>query len=195
MEYSSEKDLSYNTDASSSSEKEEILSSQKPKNIDVTTEDIISFISFNIKNKIIQNKKLFNNIPVDKTDLLYSEKIPLLSIKNYFIRIIKYSKIKNDTLISILIYLKRFIIKQKYIINLNNIYKLILGCTVLAIKYNESSIYKNKYYAEIGGLNVKELNVIEIYIFRKLDFNLYFLEYDYKNVIQKIKNEKSYGLL
>lgn len=198
-----ETSLSNNTAASSSTENEENLSnncsslspSPSPSLIEITTEDIISFISLNIKNKIIENKKKYNGLPINKNDLLYSNKIPLISIKNYFIRIMKYSKIRGCTLIATLIYIKRFIIKQKFIISLNNIYKLIIGCVVLAIKYNESSNYKNKFYAEIGGLDLKEFNLIEMDIFQRLDFDLYIFDCEYNNVIQKIINEKSFGLL
>lgn len=193
MEKSSEKDLSTTTETSSSPEKEEPNS--PTSQVEVTTEDIISFISFNIENLLNKNKKKFNFVQTNKTDFLYSEKIPLLKIKEYFIRIIKYSKIKNSTLIATLIYIKRFIIKQKFIINRNNIYKLILGCAVLSIKFNESSKYKNKFYSELGGLNVKEFNLVEFDIFRRLDFDLYILDYEYNNVLQKIINEKSYGAL
>lgn len=185
-----EKPLSNITTSGSSTENEKIIA-----NISITTEDIISFISLNIMNKLLENRKQTNEKPINKNDILYSNKIPLISIKNYFIRIVKYSKIHNDTLILIIIYIKRFIIKEKFIISFSNIYKLILGCSVLAIKYNESRIYKNSFYAEIGGFELKEFNLIEINLFRRLDFDLFIFDFEYNDVIKKIINEKLSGFL
>lgn len=156
----------------------------------VTTKDIVSFISDNIVNKIIQNQRRFPNLKRNINDILYSENIPRISIYQFFKRIIKYSRIEDSTLVAIVIYIKRFLRKQKYLINYNNIFNCILGLTVLAIKYNENMMFRNDYYAQIGGIDVKELNKIEYYLFEKIDFKLHVLESEYNEVIKKIFNEK-----
>ena len=51
-------------------------------------------------------------------------------------------------------------------------------------------MFRNDYYAQIGGIDVKELNKIEYYLFEKIDFKLHVLESEYNEVIKKIFNEK-----
>ena len=156
----------------------------------VTTDDIVSFISDNIVNKIIQNQRRYPNLKRKANDILYSENVPAMSIYHFFKRIIKYSRIEDSTLVAIIIYIKRFLHKQRYIINYNNIFNCILGLTVLAIKYNENVMFHNDYYAQIGGIDVKELNEIEYYLFEKIGFKLHILNDEYNEVIKKVFSEK-----
>ena len=164
--------------------------SQASSSVSVTNEDIIDFISENIINKINKNLKNFPNISRNPEDTLFSESVPNISISNFFKRILKYTTIEDSTLIAIVIYLKRFLKKSQLIICYNNIYNCILGLTVLAIKYNENVMFKNDYYAQIAGLDVKELTQYEYYLFRKLNYKLHILDSEYYDVVRKIFNEK-----
>lgn len=167
------------------------ISTSKPSSsISVSNKDIIDFISDNIVNKINKNLKKFPNASRNPKDILYSENVPKISISNFFKRIVKYTRIEDSTLIAIVIYLKRFLKKSKLMICHNNIYNCILGLTVLAIKYNENVMFKNDYYAQIGGLDVKDLDQYEYYLFRKLDYKLHIIDSEYYDVVQKIFKEK-----
>lgn len=149
------------------------------------TEDIISYISEYL-NKIIEknkNKKLDKQ--TRKNDVFYSKKIPNLTIKEYIIRIRKYSDIEDLTLICVFIYIKKFIEKNNYIILINNIYSILLAACTIAIKFHEDSNYKNSYIANIGGLDLKTMNKIEYYFYVLLRFDLNINEEDFK----KIENE------
>ena len=52
-------------------------------------------------------------------------------------------------------------------------HKLLFAAIVLAIKYNEDEIYRNDYYADIAGVDIKELNAMESELLFKLNFELY----------------------
>ena len=84
------------------------------------------------------------------------------------------------------IYIKRFINKENYIISFRNIFRLIMSCTILAIKFNENKIYKNTFYAKVGGFDVDDLNNLEYNIFSRLDFNLRVLDNEFYEIILKI---------
>ena len=107
-----------------------------------------------------------------------SKKIPNVSIQNYLDRLAKYSKIENNTLLLVLIYIDRICELNKIRLNYFNIHKLILGGLLIAIKYNEDDYFSNTFYSKVGGVTQK-----------LIDFNLYVSDelfiryYDYiKNV-------------
>ena len=80
------------------------------------------------------------------------------------------------------------------ILNPHNIHRIILGCLLLAIKYNEDIYFTNEHYAKIGGVPLEELNKLEFYSIEFLDFNLYVSEDIYQKYfiyITNYSNEKS----
>ena len=104
-------------------------------------------------------------------------------------RLAKYSKIENNTLLLILIYIDKVCDINKIRLNYFNIHKMILASMIIAIKYNEDDYFSNSFYAKVGGVSKSEIDVLEYEFLVLIDFNLYvsddlFLKYyDYiKNV-------------
>ncbi len=61
-----------------------------------------------------------------------------------------------------------------------------MSCIILAIKFNENKVYKNTFYAKVGGFDVDDLNNLEYDIFYRLDFNLRVLDSEFYEIILKI---------
>lgn len=60
----------------------------------------------------------------DKTRSIFdSKKIPKISISDYITRILKYSSIENNTLITALIYIDRLCDYNKLVLTVNNIHR------------------------------------------------------------------------
>ena len=152
----------------------------------LTDLQIISYISNDIVNILIENKEKLKTHIINENDPLYSNKIPKIKIEDYITRFFTYSKIEISTLILSYIYIKRFIKKENYIISFRNIFRLIMSCTILAIKFNENKVYKNTFYAKVGGFDVDDLNNLEYNIFSRLDFNLRVLDSEFYEIILKI---------
>ena len=155
----------------------------------LTNEQIISFISNDIVNILIENKENEKTDIINDNDPLYSNKIPKIKIEDYINRFFTYSKMEISTLLLTYIYIKRFIAKEKYIISFRNIFRLIMSCIILAIKFNENKVYKNTFYAKVGGFDVDDLNNLEYNIFSRLDFNLRVLDIEFYELIFKIYKE------
>ena len=102
-----------------------------------------------------------------------SKKIPNVSIQNYLDRLAKYSKIENNTLLLVLIYIDRICELNKIRLNYFNIHKLILGGLLIAIKYNEDDYFSNIFYSKVGGVSITELNHLEYEFLSLIDFDLY----------------------
>ena len=165
-----ENDLSFNSEDSNSSievDIEEINESefQKPiykiaRSISNILEKYIN-ISKNINMKKSKEFSLF--------EVFYNYEIPEISIYKYLQRIILYTNIEENTLVSSLIYIDRLCIKN-IPVNIYTIHKLLFSCILIALKVNEDCFYKNNYYSEISGISLKELNLLEYNLLVLLDF-------------------------
>ena len=109
----------------------------------------------------------------DKKDILFSKRIPDLSIEDFLIRVVTYSKIELSTLLSMYIYSMRLITRNEIVLRYSNVYKIILGACVLSVKFNEDSKFPFSYYAKIGGMTVSELSKVEFSIYTRLNFELF----------------------
>ena len=142
------------------SDKNIIINEESVENILnlLTTEQIISYISNDIVIILIENREKVKTNIIDEKDPLYSNKIPKIKIEEYITRFFTFSKIEISTLILAYIYIKRFIDKENYIISFRNIFRLIMSCIILAIKFNENKVYKNSFYAKVGGFDVDDIS-------------------------------------
>ena len=121
------------------------------------------------------NKKSnLNEINLKQSKMCFSSRsIPSISIYEYLKRIQNYSIIEKNTLILSLIYIDRLCKLGKVTLTYYNIHKIIFGAILIAIKYNEDNFFDNKFYSEIAGIKLNELNIIE-YTFMKLcDFKMF----------------------
>ena len=141
----------------------------KEDEIIIGTIDIISELFINIceENK---SKKTNKNFLLKSFTNMY---IPSISIKDYLLRLSKYSKINESTIILILIYIDRICNRNNFILTYYNIHKLILAAFVLAIKYNEDNYYSMIFYSKIGGVTLSELNNLEYEYLILINYNLF----------------------
>ena len=136
------------------------------------------------------------NIAINKRIKIFMlKKIPSISIKDYLLRLSKYSKISASTLIFILIYIDRLCQKYKFKINYFNIYKFILISMVIAIKFNEDEFYSSEFYAKLGGISKTEMNFMEYEFLSLINFNLFVREelfFKYHDLLIKDGNDNLY---
>ena len=115
-----------------------------------------------------------------------SDLVPKISLKNYLIRILKYSEIEINTLIGSVIYLD-YICNKNYIISKYNIHKLLFISILISAKFNEDIIYDNNTFSEISGLPINEVNRMENAFFKAMDYNLFISEEHfntYKDILE-----------
>ena len=139
---------------------------------EITKVNIIGLISDLLNNICEENKakkekrnsfiKHFTNI-----------NIPSISIRDYLMRLTKYSKINESTIIIILIYIDRICKINNVLLTFYNIHKLLLASFILAIKYNEEQYYSMLIYSKIGGVSLSELNKLEFEFIKLIGFNLF----------------------
>ena len=72
-----------------------------------------------------------------------------------------------------LIYIDRLCKLGNIVLTYYNIHRILFTAILLAIKYNEDEFFENNYYADIAGIKICELKVIEYNFFCICDFNLF----------------------
>jgi hypothetical protein len=161
--------LSLNSSISSSKKSNKIINDLKEENIPFRTIEIISDLFNNICE---ENKDKSQNIN-NKINPFLTINIPSMSIKDYLLRLAKFARINESTLIITLIYIDRICKINNFKLNFKNIYKLIISSMIVAIKYNEDYFYSTEVYAKLGGLTVKELKYLEFQFLVLIKFCLF----------------------
>jgi hypothetical protein len=129
-----------------------------------------------------------SNVEYNPDDPFSTKSPPKVTLQYFFGRIKRYSKIEKSTLIIILIYADRMCTTSGIILNPHNIHRIILGCLLLAIKYNEDIYFTNEQYAKIGGVTLQEINDLESFSIDLLDYNLFISEDIYQKYLNYISN-------
>ena len=138
--------------------------------------DLIRAISITLTSILDTNKNLDDykeTIRSQSRQVFSANIIPSISLQDYLIRIQTYSNIEKSTLIICLIYIDRFCNKAKVTLTYYNIHRILFSAILISIKYNEDSFYDNKYYSQIAGVKVKELQILEYNFIKLLNCELY----------------------
>ncbi len=169
-EFDSEQDMDGDSIISETS-KESLTDSSSPSN-DLLIQSISKTLSLILE----QNKKLndYNQIVMLQSKMVFSaHSIPKISLFDYLTRIQTYSSIEAPTLICSLIYIDRICDIAGITLTYYNIHRIIFTSILLSIKYNEDKYFENRYYADIAGVTLKELNYLEYKYVKMIHFQFY----------------------
>ena len=153
--------------------------------------NLIKSISQTLSSILETNKKSNNykEIIKNQAKMVFSANlIPEISVEDYLIRIQTYSNVEKSTLIISLILIDRLCQKANVTLTYHNIHRIIFSAILVSIKYNEDSYYDNKYYAEIAGVKLKELKLLEYNFISMLHFNLFIQDSIYEKYRQYLDN-------
>ena len=147
----------------------------------IQIEQISLSISAILEELLIQNSKLsyYKKKIYEQSKMVFSShKKPKISILDYINRITKYTYVEKSSLIVSLIYLDR-ICQNDILITDYNIHRLLLISIIMSIKINEDQIFNNNYYAEVGGVSIKEFNSIESDFVNYINYYLFVTEEEF----------------
>ncbi|KAJ1652985.1 cyclin-like protein interacting with PHO85 [Dispira simplex] len=99
---------------------------------------------------------------------------PAISIYRYLQRIVKYLKLDNRYLLLFLVYLERITNNSKgcIVINSLSLHRLVISSLVVAHKFYCDRIAPNTRYAEIGGIPLTDMNLLEVEFLFMCQFDL-----------------------
>ena len=151
-------------------------------------EQKMSKLEMNIIDVLSQISSQNSNVEFNPDDPFSRKSPSKVTLKHYFHRIKKYTQIEQSTLIIALIYTDRICTTSGIILNPHNIHKIILGCLLLAIKYNEDIYFNKEHYAKVGGVSIEESNNLEYFSIQLLSFDLFISEDIYKKYLNFISS-------
>ena len=122
--------------------------------------------------EIISN---YNNTDDATPKYFICETLPNISISKYIQTIYKNLIFEKYNFDSIAIYsinlLKKLNVKNIYL-NKYNCHRIILVLLMLSSKIHEEKYFTNSIWAFIGGIKLKEINIMEITILKLLNYDL-----------------------
>jgi hypothetical protein len=98
--------------------------------------------------------------------------IPDIKLELYCIRLYKYFDCSLSNLVLALIYLEKFLVITKITINPLSVHRLYLIALTLSVKYSEDETYNNTFYSKVGGIDLEEFNLLEVYMLSSLKYKL-----------------------
>ena len=166
MDESSLSSITDNSILSKETEFNSSYESNSSKDLDLKNQ-IINSISLSLNELIKRNKSQKIN-----QDIFYLGFLPPISLRNYINHLMQQTNMEISTLIISIIYIDRFCSKNKYYLNKNNIYRILLSSCLLSLKFNEDKMIKFKDYSEIAAVSVEDLKNLELSMYLKLHFSL-----------------------
>lgn len=147
-------------------------------------QQIIIAVASNLNDIIEENKAMMlpqiHDINYYNQDIFYLPYLPNITLLNYISHLVEYTKMDISSLIIAVIYIDLFCNKFKYILTLNNIYRLLLTACILSMKFNEDIIIDSKAYAKLSGVSIKDLNNLEEKLYILLEYKLSVNEFLYQ---------------
>ena len=139
----------------------------------------------NINNNFIKQ----DLVKITNFKSLYSQEKPLIKIHDYINRIMKYIY-KDDShidglIINVIILIKRVLTTIS--VNNYNIHRIIAGVFMLSQKVYDDYHYTNECWAYICGIQLSDINKIELDILEIIDYNTFIKHQEMLTVVRSIK--------
>ncbi|CAM8963052.1 hypothetical protein QQ045_002915 [Rhodiola kirilowii] len=135
---------------------------------------LLPLLSSALEKIIHKNEYMFQAGKVrDVVTIFHSSKVPPLGIRQYLVRIFKYSRCSPSCLVLAFIYMNWFCQRTKICLSSLNVHRLLITSILVAAKFFDNWCLNNAYYAKVGGVGTQELNKMEMKLLFDLDFRLY----------------------
>jgi len=106
---------------------------------------------------------------------------PNVSVRAYLQRIHKYTNVSTGCLVCALLYIDRFMQRNKAILlTSRSVHRLLITSVVVSMKFLDDLYYNNVYYAKIGGIPTSEMNALELEFLFRLNFDLHAPQEEYE---------------
>mmetsp|Transcript_3199 Transcript_3199/g.4537 ORF Transcript_3199/g.4537 Transcript_3199/m.4537 type:complete len:252 (-) Transcript_3199:1870-2625(-) len=107
-------------------------------------------------------------------DLFTGPYVPDMEVEKYWNRLKRHFDLSPNLLEVVMIYLDRFVnLKRPEVtVNAYTVHRLVLVSYVVAAKYWEDEHHSNKFYSQVGGIDLSELNRLEMQMLGAFKFEM-----------------------
>lgn len=121
----------------------------------------------------LRNKNPFHRDGNNSANEFILISLPKISIRSYIKRCMIYSEISEASFIATIVYMSKFLRGTNSELSAFLLYRLFGTSLVLAAKYCDDEYFTNELYAKIMGVSTKEMNSMEISLWKQLDYSCY----------------------
>lgn len=106
---------------------------------------------------------------------------PSISPSDYLARLFRYSYCSRSVFVAALLIMERVAAVDPEVFTPNslNVHRLLVTAVLLATKSFDDILYDNAHFAKVGGLDLAELNMLELDMLTRLQFKLHITNEEY----------------
>ncbi|XP_952988.1 cyclin-related protein, putative [Theileria annulata] len=112
-------------------------------------------------------------------------------ISDYLVRIARYVNCSNECFVLALVYIDRIMKIHKFSVSVLNIHRLLITSVMLAAKFSDDVYYSNSFYAQVGGIKVAEMNLLEAQFLMLIKYQLFVNAKDYENCRKGVESSSN----
>ncbi|GIX64554.1 cyclin2 related protein [Babesia caballi] len=121
---------------------------------------------------------------------------PPISVSDYVARIARHVRCSNECFVLALVYIERITrMHDNFVVSILNVHRLVITAVMLAAKFSDDVYYSNKFYAQVGGVSVSEINLLEAQFLRMLNFQLYVSTIEYESYRMGVEKANLFGAM
>uniref|UniRef100_A0A6M2EN77 Cyclin n=1 Tax=Populus davidiana TaxID=266767 RepID=A0A6M2EN77_9ROSI len=133
---------------------------------------VITFLS-SLLQRVAESNDISHQLYLQKASIFHGLTRPTISIQNYLERIFKYSNCSPSCFVVAYVYLDRFSQRQScFPLNSFNVHRLLITSVLVSVKFMDDIYYNNAFYAKVGGISTREMNLLEVDFLFGLGFQL-----------------------
>lgn len=119
----------------------------------------------------------------------HGSQAPSITPSEYLQRLVRYAYCSRSAFVVAFCYLDRCAQKGLGLsIDSLSVHRLLLTAVLLATKYVDDILYDNAHFAKVGGLELQELNALEVDMLRAMDFGLHITKDEFNKYEQQMLN-------
>uniref|UniRef100_A0A5B7B959 Cyclin n=1 Tax=Davidia involucrata TaxID=16924 RepID=A0A5B7B959_DAVIN len=133
---------------------------------------VIAFVA-SLLQRVAGSNDLNRPLETQKISVFHGLTRPTISIESYLERIFKYANCSPSCFVVAYVYLDRFAQLQPLLpINSFNVHRLLITSVLVSVKFMDDMYYNNAFYAKVGGISTREMNLLEVDFLFGLGFQL-----------------------
>eukprot|EP00756_Hemistasia_phaeocysticola_P008193 Hpha_TRINITY_DN14530_c1_g4::TRINITY_DN14530_c1_g4_i1::g.46739::m.46739 len=117
--------------------------------------------------------------------------VPPVSIQDFLIRLCKHAHCSPQVWLCMVANADKMITKANLFFTPLNVHRIVLASFVLTAKCMDDFSYGNKWYADVAGLNVQELNVLETTFLSSIDWNVLVSKQEHEQYLDMVDDADS----
>jgi len=123
-------------------------------------------------------------------EAFYSYQLPSISVRDYFLRMVRLSVCSTETMVRCCFCINKLVesCPDGFQLDPFSIHRVILASLLCNAKFADDSHHANKFFSEIGGVALKELNRLEIHFLTLMNFSLHVHQDDLTRFVEAMYN-------